>query len=367
MPGYDSSPTVYRIHGVSLVMPSEDLASRPTKAPQPLTPTAFSNADLPAAQRFEAWREQILPVAEIAPLEDGSSDGPVSFATWDLGAFAFFQEENPGARFARTRRRVRTAPADHWYVFLPRSGSNWTVSDGGGAAGRISRGAPGQPGFYSLASACHGAMAPMRTSALFVPRDLFAAEAGLLDRLDNTILSSPLGGLLADYLTVLERHLPAMTTARVPEIADATRAMLLACLIPERDRLQEAAHGLSIGLRERARAVVRERLGDPTLGPGEIARALGLSRSALYRLFEPQGGVARYIRQQRLSAARQALCDPADTRRIGTIGYDCGFPNPQEFSRAFKAQFGCSPSEARHERLSAPAGARALDAFLRSS
>ena len=337
------------------------------RVPQPYR---FSTADLPPNERFEAWREHLRPVADLSPLDDARRLGAVDLAMWDLGSFALCQERNPGAVFERSAKRVRAAHADHWYLFLLKSGANWTVSNGG-AGERTSQGAASQLGLYSLGEACRGKMYDIETLMLFIPRDAFGAEAERLDCASNTMLASPLGGLLADYLMALERRLPSLREEDLPAVASATRAMITACLSPSRDGLREAESGMVIGLRERARRIVRARLGDRTLTPAGLAQAMGVSRSVLYRLFEPQGGVARYIQRCRLAAASQALSDPSDTRRIHVIAEAFGFPNVQEFSRAFHSQFGLSPSEVRREMMTPSAldlrQARShLDTFGRS-
>ena len=77
------------------------------------------------------------------------------------------------------------------------------------------------------------------------------------------------------------------------------------------------------------------------------------------RLFEPMGGVARYIRQRRLAGAALSLADPElRATRLGDVGFRWGFATPSSFTRAFRQAFGVSPSVAR-ERGVAPA--RAID------
>ncbi|PYF01659.1 AraC family transcriptional regulator [Rhodopseudomonas faecalis] len=313
-----------------------------------LQPFRFTTADLPPEQRFDSWREHMSPVAELTPSVNQPATGAVDLAIWDLGTLALCQERNPGACFARTPKRVRATLADHWYLFLLKSGNNWTISDCG-ASERISRGASGQLGFYSLGEACYGEMRDIETLMLFMPRDVFPNIAGQLDRISNSMLDTPCGGLLTDYLLALERRLPSMRHEDLPAVRRATEAMITACLVPTPPNAEQAREGLMISLGERARCAVHARLADPNLTPASLALSIGVSRSVLYRLFEPLGGVACYIRNCRLAAARRAIVNSSDLRRIHQIAEACGFSSSQEFSRAFRHRYGYSPSEARAE------------------
>ena len=76
-----------------------------------------------------------------------------------------------------------------------------------------------------------------------------------------------------------------------------------------------------------------------------------MSRSNLYRLFEDTGGVARYIRRERLLEARAVLTDPASTQSISLIANDLCFADASSFSRTFKREFGHSPGELRSAAL----------------
>jgi AraC-like DNA-binding protein len=61
-------------------------------------------------------------------------------------------------------------------------------------------------------------------------------------------------------------------------------------------------------------------------GIERLTRTFGLSRASPYRLFEPVGGVASYVRSRRLARARQELSAAGrDNRRIGPIAYQSGF------------------------------------------
>ena len=78
-----------------------------------------------------------------------------------------------------------------------------------------------------------------------------------------------------------------------------------------------------------------------------MVHRIGISRSQLYRLFERAGGVAHYIQRQRLLRICSLLSDPENQRPIAALAADFCFEDASGFSRAFRQEFGCSPSDVR--------------------
>lgn len=103
----------------------------------------------------------------------------------------------------------------------------------------------------------------------------------------------------------------------------------------------------------RVRAIIRQHLRSPDLTPDSLCRLVGISRSQLYRLFEPVGGVVRDIQHERLRQAHRAIAYPADGRTIQAISEELGFLEPTTFSRAFRREFGYAPGALRR---AAPTG-----------
>ena len=101
------------------------------------------------------------------------------------------------------------------------------------------------------------------------------------------------------------------------------------------------------------RQFVDQNLTSPKLGPSMVARNFGLSRASAYRLFEPVGGLGKYIRTRRLQRAYEEITAPllAD-RRIGEIAYSLGFQNFSAFSRLFRKTYKVTPLGARRAVLS---------------
>nr|WP_264185766.1 AraC family transcriptional regulator [Roseicella aerolata] len=128
--------------------------------------------------------------------------------------------------------------------------------------------------------------------------------------------------------------------------------MVAACIVPSPETRDAAAPLLEHARLERARQAIRQNLRSPTLTPKRLCRLIGMSRSQIYRLFEPMGGVARYIQAERLREAHCALADADNTRDIHEIAEDLGFFDASAFSRTFRRRYGCKPSEVRAAALS---------------
>jgi AraC-like DNA-binding protein len=182
-------------------------------------------------------------------------------------------------------------------------------------------------------------------------RDTFRDIGHLLDAACGSVLDSPLGHLLGNYMMALEGRLPAVAESDFPHVTKAVSAMVAAAVEPSAARVAIAQRQIDLGRKERVRQAVRRHLRTPTLAPKNLGRLIGMSRSNLYRLFEDIGGVARYIQRERLLEAHAILSDPSTTQSISAIAEDLCFADASSFTRAFKREFGYSPSEVRSAAL----------------
>lgn len=296
-----------------------------------ITPLTFTTRTLPVRDQFDAWRSLMAPAIELDVEGMRQASFEASQTVWDVGSFALTRAVMPSDGRARSWTHLRRNPLDHWCFVV--------VDDDAAVAGRSLF-------FRSLGERFEGAARDTGVLSLYLPRELF--DDGL-SRIDGTtaVVDQGTGALLADYFLSLERRLPQIPQSQLPQVIEATRAIIAACVRPSRDRLDVAQGAIVATLMERARVLVRQNFSVPGFGPDQLANAMGVSRSRLYRLFEPHGGVARYVHRQRMLAAHTALSNGTDARSIGRIAEAFGFSDASGFSRGFKQEFGYSPSEAR--------------------
>ena len=129
---------------------------------------------------------------------------------------------------------------------------------------------------------------------------------------------------------------------------DAYFEILAACLAGGQALPQ---HGPD--MRRQIRCFVDAHISEPTLGPVEIASAVGVSVRHLHRLFSVNGGtLGDYIRARRLEQCRKDLADPRLWRRtITEISFSWGFSDSAHFSHSFRKQFGTSPRDFRVQAM----------------
>jgi AraC-like DNA-binding protein len=312
---------------------SASLYHAPAADEQTIAPLQFTTKGLPPRDQFPAWRAFMAGTIELDVRPNGSAGFAAEQSAWNLGSLALSLSELPGGGL-RVWHHYAHQPLDHWCLVLVMSNGN------GSSAQRLS--------LRSLARPFVGHAGGAETIiSLYIPRDLFPASGALFDRFQEPIPHSPLTALLCEYLVSLCRRLADLPKDAVPGVTEATRELIVACLSPGAERIGIERPVVSEALLARARRIANQQLGAADLTPRHLARALGVSRSELYRLFEHSGGVAHFIKRQRLLAAHRAFADPLETRPIFAVAEGLGFADPSAFSRAFRAEFGYSPTHAR--------------------
>ena len=317
-------------------------ASRP-EAPPALTPLRFSTRELAPAEQFQAWRAHMAPLVDVTlPDHKSLDDGFLADQTaWHLGKLLFVQQRVPAHSYARSRAMLRLSPIDHWYVELLCNGRAWTEADG-----RVAEGGADRLAFRSLGYPYRGRTTEAEAILLFMPYDLLADAAGILEAANNSTLSGNLATLLVNYVHGVESSLDKLTAEELPKLVYTIRDMVVACVSSSVASPAKTTRP-NMSMMERSHRYIHSNLYSDDLTPDAICRALGISRTRLYQLFSASGGVLNYIRKRRLLAAYADLSDPKNNRPISEIAEAAGFDLAANFTRAFSHEFGSSPREIR--------------------
>ncbi len=164
--------------------------------------------------------------------------------------------------------------------------------------------------------------------------------------------AAPATRLVADYILGLDRVLLELQEEEAPAAEEAL-LLLLANAINGRTAQWYDELPSTAPMRQRIIDFINYNIADPALGPPMIMARFRLSRSHLYRAFEADGGIARFIRERRLDLAYRLLVEKgARELSIKEIIYRCGLSENVRFSKLFKDRFGLPPHEIRDKNES---------------
>jgi AraC-like DNA-binding protein len=296
----------------------------------------------PPVEQVDAGRDWFSPGFDVTPREPGGAGFLVENVVWATDGMVVSRVREPAVRVARSGAQLRRNLLDHWVITVCRHDSTRISTKSGSLRARA-----GLPFLWSLGEASESERSEVNRVQLFLSRDTFRDIAPLLDAARGSVLETPLGHLLADFVLAIEQRLPGFAAADLVRLTGVIRSLVAACVAPSLERLAIARDAIEFERLERVRQAVEKHLYSPELGPGMLCRAVGMSRSNLYRLLAQKGGVARYIQAARLREAHRILCDVTDKRTIARIAEDLCFADASSFGRAFRKEFGHSASEVR--------------------
>ncbi|MBS1180371.1 MAG: AraC family transcriptional regulator [Proteobacteria bacterium] len=303
----------------------------------------FDSRSLPAHLAQPAWSEAIGVIFDTRPrksVEEGF------FANVDaafMGDVALGRMSSTAQDFDRSRYKIARDGMDGYLLQFYLSGRS---ASRGGSNSEVA----GEGDLYVIDMA-----QPLATSttdheqiSFVVPRRLMAQRLESPDSAHMRVIPAglPLVALFRESLRSFHGQIGNMSRreadAAIPPLLDLAAAAINGHV----DERSTASVNLArfVGLRRH----VEDNLLNPDFTLDSLLSAFGLSRRKAYRLFEPVGGFATYVNRRRLQRALQALRS-ADWRHvsIADIGSAHCFSNAENFSRAFRREYGLSPREVR--------------------
>ncbi|MEM6463855.1 MAG: helix-turn-helix transcriptional regulator [Pseudomonadota bacterium] len=196
-----------------------------------------------------------------------------------------------------------------------------------------------------------------QSRGIFIPHAALGYKSGDEPVLTSLEVNTPAGRLLAAAHTEMlaaQEHGSEEDAALMVQ----TFLELLGRLMLRRGGSGKRSQDHDLPLSLLMRDFVGIHLGRPDLDVDKITSVFGVSRATLYRHFDEEGGILRYIRNRRLDRCYFELAQSQPGRgRVTAIAQRWHFGDATHFNRLFRDRFGISPSECLAIGLASGTGA----------
>lgn len=295
----------------------------------------FSGAGMDPEAAFARYRELYARGSDVTRTSEPLH---LEVRAWRLGSLILFDRHLSGVVHARADR-VADDGFDHFFLNHILSGRARGV---GAAPFELQA---GQTVLFDATRPMRIEYSNARIVTMSVSRAAVEAAVGSADRLHGRLLQPPDNVLLADFLERLVERADILAPHTMPAVGRAI-IELLASALAENVRAGAEARRLQFARREAAIRHIAAHLGDASLSAETIASTIGVSRSALYRLFERDGGVGPFVQKMRLDALRAAL-ERMTSAPLAELAQRFGFSGESHMSRLFSRTYGCAPGAYR--------------------
>lgn len=312
--------------------------SEVTAGDRPLSVTHWSTDGVAPARRFAVWAMRPWPsIASVFAIEP---IGPFETSAdhWLLGDVVLQYARGTARRFAREATRLRADAIDLLGISVALDGEI-----DGDAAGEPFRADPGALLLLDLAQVATFSLSTCASIQIAVPRALAEHHLGSVHDLHGRVVAAPRAAFLRDHLLRLREEAPRLAASQGPRLARIVLDLLAVALGRGEATAEPPRRGVSAARRAAEKAIEAD-LGENRLTATVLCARLGLSRTALFRLFEADGGFQAYARRRRLEYVQQALADPANRDTIAMLADRWGFSDAPHLTRLFRLHFGTTPS-----------------------
>ncbi len=307
----------------------------------------YSTAQATKDKKRAYWENAVANVYFPLELRFGQdSEFTGRLDAWSLGQLSISRNRSDGLLYRRHARHLVTEREESFLITVPEH--NEIRFEQNGQEVRCRPGAclierSHLPYVFSHRD-------PTSLWVLKIPSALFKARVTRPERLAalQFDITRGAGALFVDMLRLTVERLHD-----IDEVAQATLGRhlvdLLALTIEANDRVLGS---LSSSVRNahlhRSEHFIRTQIANARLSPQSVADDCGISLRYLHRLFEAEGTtVCEFIRSERLLACDAMLRDPHCRKSISEIAYAMGFSDQAQFSRHYRARFGCTPRDTR--------------------
>jgi AraC-like DNA-binding protein len=317
--------------------------------------SVFSTRGLSDSDEREIWREVSSGLYDPRNPADGRLDALVE--SWHLGSFLLTDSQVRPTLVQRSDALAARSDLDH-YVLVHSATQEHSRRIGDEdrqiGLGDVSVSSMGRAqAMLSRGQGCLMMTIPREVLDPMLPRLARGNLHGLHLRTGQALCD-----LLGLHLRQLRGRVADLEMAEVPFVASSLLQLVAGAAAGQAWDETDAAQRFPAETLERITLFIGENLDRPDLGPDLLMRTFRLSRTTLYQLFKPLGGISAHVTERRLRRCLIDLTDPRmRRRRISEIAFSWGFNSDAHFSRAFRRAFGMAPGDARAAALAQPLAA----------
>lgn len=309
--------------------------------------TVFTTDIIPAKDRFDVFRDS-MSVLYDAELDDASKSKP-----FDANVDAFMLDQTMLLRtqassgiYNRGNLDIRQDGNDMYLISLFLKGGDLI------SCGKISTIVKtGDIAIYDLNRKSKNTVTDFANLSFVFPRDLIESYIPTISNFHCQILprDQPMTILLRSHMLSLYEAAPGITTESSASLQRSLLELTSTAVHQSKGILPKHEQTVINAVLVDIRRWINSRLADPELSADSICRAFSLSRTQLYRVTEPLGGIMNHIREQRLKKSYADLRDPALVHlSVSDTLYRWGFNDPGTFTRSFKKRFGMLPKDVKN-------------------
>ncbi|GAA5624879.1 hypothetical protein Brsp05_00131 [Brucella sp. NBRC 12953] len=317
-----------------------------------MTKELFLSTDMVDAEaRDDFWRDAIKLFYEVSALDEENEEGFIgTLRSYPFGNMLVGSTTFNTQHYERTKNLIAQTGLDHYVLQALLSGTLSGDFNGVSVAAK-----PGDIFILDMSQVITShAEAGARLTVIMQRQELekligWRNLHGMVFKTEAATTQ-----LLFEFLRGLNDVVQELSAVEAIAAKDAMMALLAACIKRADTGAAESAT-INLPIRNRILAYIDKNITNPLLGPHSIQQYFRMSRSHIYRAFEPDGGVAKVIRDKRLDMAYRILIEQKGKPvSLKEIAYRCGFNDSTQLTKAFKGRFGITPKEAREAKAPLP-------------
>lgn len=326
--------------------------------------SVFTTAEFDTVdEKLQAFRDNLSIVCDIAPERAFLPHFHATLTSTMLGGVLMTELCTTRQSYSRDSVEIGRSGIDHLQLVMIKQGNKFSVI---GDETTIVK--TGDMVLFDLGQAststtniCELEMGNFETLNFIVAREYLEEFLPYPHLYHGVVLrqEEPMVAILKELLLSVAQQAKLLDQAQADKLAKPIIELLAATLARNPAVTEYAQGAIASATAIKVRRIIDAKLLDPELTPDGIAAEVGISRSSLFEVCQPYGGVMTMVRKRRLNKAYRML-NQTPHANIALTAYATGFKSIDTFARAFKKEFGMTPKEANVQQVTKTLGEHKL-------